>query len=80
MQPKPTEKGKRHERSKNFQQGRVETAHRSEHWYSHGINRKILFTDSAKYVADTVGAYWLLDEIAIIQPYDKQIAAARFQL
>ncbi len=32
----------------------------SEHWYRHGLNRKVLFTDGAKYVADTAGAYWLL--------------------
>ena len=36
----------------------------SENWYRHGINRKVLFTDGAKYVADQAGAYWLIDEIA----------------
>lgn len=46
----------------------------TEQWYQHGINRKVLFTDGAKYVADTAGAYWLLDEIAIIQPHNKQVA------
>src|ERR1035438_101211 len=51
----------------------------SEQWYRHGINRKVLFTDGAKYVADTAGAYWLLDEIAVIQPYDKCVAAEEFQ-
>lgn len=38
------------------------------------------FTDRAKYVADTGGAYWLLDEIVIIQPYDKVGAAEEFQV
>jgi hypothetical protein len=52
----------------------------SENWYRHGINRNILFTDGAKYVADQGGAYWLLDEIAIIQPYDKRVAAEEFQV
>jgi hypothetical protein len=47
----------------------------SENWYRHPINRKVTFTDGAKYVADMAGAYWLLDEIAIIQPYDKRVAA-----
>ena len=51
----------------------------SEHWYRHGLNRKVLFTDGAKYVADTAGAYWLLDAIALIQPYDKRVAAEGFQ-
>jgi hypothetical protein len=52
----------------------------SEHWYRHAINRAVLFTYGAKYVADQVGAYWLLDEIAIIQPYIACVAAVRFQV
>ena len=52
----------------------------SETWYRHGLNRKVLFTDGAKYVADHGGAYWLLDEIALIQPYDKRVAAEEFQV
>jgi hypothetical protein len=30
--------------------------------------------------ADQAGAYWLLDEIAIIQPHDKRVAAEEFQV
>jgi uncharacterized protein DUF6876 len=52
----------------------------SENWYRHGINRKVTFTDGAKHVADHGGAYWLIDEIAIIQPYDKRVAAEEFQV
>jgi hypothetical protein len=52
----------------------------SENWYRHGINRNVLFTDGAKYVADAGGAYWLLDEIAIIQPHNKAVAAEEFQV
>ena len=52
----------------------------SENWYRHGINRRVLFTDGAKYVADQAGAYWLLDEIAIIQPYNLRVAAEEFQV
>jgi len=52
----------------------------SEQWYRHGINRKVLFTDGAKFVADQAGAYWLLDEIALIQPHDKRVAAEEFQV
>ena len=37
----------------------------SEHWYRHSLNRAVVYTDGAKYVADQVGAYWLLDEIAL---------------
>ncbi len=52
----------------------------TEQWYQHGINRVVLFTDGAKYVANTAGAYWLLDEIAIIQPYNKRVAEEGFQV
>jgi len=52
----------------------------SEDWYRHAINRAVLFTDGAKYVADQAGAYWLLDEIAIIQPHDARVAAEGFQV
>jgi hypothetical protein len=52
----------------------------SEHWYRHGLNPTVLFTDGAKYVADTAGAYWLLDKIALIQPYNKRVAAEAFQV
>ena len=52
----------------------------SEHWYRHGLVRTILFTDSAKYVADQGGAYWLLDEIAFAQKGEKAVAAEEFQV
>ena len=52
----------------------------SENWYRHGINRRVLFTDGAKFVADQAGAYWLLDEIAIIQPHNARVAAQEFQV
>ena len=52
----------------------------SEHWYRHGLNRKVLFTDGAKYVADQGGAYWLLDEIALAQRYEKAVASQEFQV
>jgi len=51
----------------------------SEQWYRHGIVRDVLFTDGAKYLADHAGAYWLLDEIALAQRYQKAVAAEGFQ-
>lgn len=39
----------------------------TEKWYRHAFVRKVLFTDGMKYVADTAGAYWLIDEIAFKQ-------------
>ncbi|VFU10936.1 DUF6876 family protein [Methylocella tundrae] len=52
----------------------------SEHWYRHALVRDILYTDGVKYVAETAGAYWLNDEIALTQRFDKRIAAEEFQL
>jgi hypothetical protein len=52
----------------------------SAHWYRHWCNRKVTYTDGAKFVADTAGAHWLLDEIAIIQPYEQAVAAQEFQV
>jgi len=52
----------------------------TDHYYRHAINRKVLFTDGIKYLADQAGAYWLLDEIALIQPYDKRVAVEPFQV
>lgn len=52
----------------------------TEQWYRHGINQAVVFTDGAKYVADIAGAYWLLDEIAVIQPYNRRIAGEAFQV
>lgn len=50
----------------------------TEHWYRHPFNRHILYTDGVKYVADTAGAYWLIDEITFAQMKTK-IAAQPFQ-
>jgi len=52
----------------------------SENWYRHGLNRDVLFTGGAKYVADQGGAYWLLDEIALAQRGEKAVAAEEFQV
>jgi len=52
----------------------------TEYWYRHWAIRHITFTDGAKYVADTAGAYWLLDEIAFAQKGNKKVATQAFQL
>jgi hypothetical protein len=51
----------------------------TENWYRHGLVRTVLFTDGAKYVADKGGAYWLLNEIALAQRYEKAVIAESFQ-
>ena len=52
----------------------------TEHWYRHGLNRNVLYTDGAKYVADEGGAYWLLDAIAFSQLSIRAVAAEEFQV
>ena len=52
----------------------------SENWYRHAVNRAVLFTEGAKYIADQAGAYWHLDEIAIIQPHNVRVTAEDFQV
>ena len=52
----------------------------TENWYRHGLVRGILFTDGAKYVADTAGAYWLLDEIALAQQFEPIVKREEFQV
>ena len=51
----------------------------TEQWYRHGIARNVLYTDGAKHVAESGGAYWLLDEIAFAQSI-RPVAAEAFQL
>jgi hypothetical protein len=52
----------------------------TEQWYRQSIHRAVLYTDGAQYVAEHGGAYWLLDEIALIQPYDPKVAGEEFQV
>ncbi|MDH5723433.1 MAG: hypothetical protein OEY94_08955 [Alphaproteobacteria bacterium] len=52
----------------------------SENWYRHALNRKVLYTDGAQYLAEQGGAYWLLDTIAIAQAHIKAVAAEEFQV
>jgi hypothetical protein len=37
----------------------------SERVFRHALNRNILFTEGVNYLAKKVGAYWLIDEIAL---------------
>ena len=39
----------------------------TEHWYQHPLVRSVSYTDGVKYVADTVGAHWLVDKVATLQ-------------
>jgi len=40
----------------------------SEHWYRHPINKRMIYTDGAKFFAENAGnsgGYWFLDKVAI---------------
>ena len=52
----------------------------TDYWYKHGLALSILYTDGAKYVAETAGAYWLLDEIALSQMSEQAVKAEEFQV
>ena len=52
----------------------------SENWYRHSINRAVLYTDGAKFLADQGGVYWLLDIIAIAQQHDARVSGEGFQV
>lgn len=52
----------------------------SENWYRHSLNRKVLYTDGAQYLAENGGAYWLLDSIAIAQAHIEAVKAEEFQM
>lgn len=52
----------------------------SEQWFRHALNRAVLFTEGAKYVAEQAGAYWLLDEIALAQCGVAAVKAEAFQV
>lgn len=51
----------------------------SEHLYRHALVKSIHYTDGVKYLADTCGAYWLIDKIAISQA-EPILKNARFQV
>jgi hypothetical protein len=50
----------------------------SETWYQHWLKRS-RYTDGVKFVADSAGAYWLIDEIAINQTRPK-VRSEAFQV
>jgi hypothetical protein len=52
----------------------------SQNFYRHGLVREVLYTEGAEYVADTAGAYWLLDEIALAQRYIIPVKREDFQV
>lgn len=52
----------------------------SETFYRHPLARKVVYTEGVQYVAETVGAYWLLDEIALMNMGLPSLALEAFQV
>lgn len=52
----------------------------TERWYRHGLVRKITYTDGVKYVADTYGAHWLIDQIVFTQMQHPKFRQEYFQV
>ncbi len=52
----------------------------TEQWYRHPLASRVTYTDGAKYVADNGGAYWLLDEIALAQQFNRKVREQEFQV
>ena len=52
----------------------------TEGYYRHALNRNVVYTDGAEFVAEECGAYWLLDSIALAQLHQKRVAAEEFQV
>jgi hypothetical protein len=52
----------------------------STNFYRRGLVREVLYTEGVEYVAETAGAYWLLDEIALAQRYIIPIKSEDFQV
>ena len=66
--------------TKTFNRATLRQFTGTEHVYRHGLVRGILYTDGTKYVAESAGAYWLLDEIAFAQKGQRVVAAEEFQV
>ena len=52
----------------------------SETFYRFGLRGDVLITEGVKYVADTAGAYWLLEAITIANVYEEKVRKEEFQL
>jgi hypothetical protein len=52
----------------------------TETWFCHPLNRNVLYTEGAQFIAEHGGAYWLLDAIALAQLSEKRVKAEPFQV
>ena len=52
----------------------------TENYYQQGFGSAMSYTDGVKYVAETGGAYWLIDEIALTNRFNENVRAQPFQV
>ena len=52
----------------------------SETIYRHALNNKVVYTDGVRYLAREGGAYWLIDEIALAQRFNRKLSSEAFQV
>jgi len=52
----------------------------SENYTRNGMNRKLIYTDGIKYVAEEGGAFWLIDDIAIANAFEPNFKGEDFQM
>jgi hypothetical protein len=52
----------------------------SQNFYRHSLVREVLYKEGAEYVAETAGAFWLLDEIALAQRHIVPVKREDFQV
>jgi hypothetical protein len=52
----------------------------TETWFRHPLNRNVLYTEGAQFIAEHGSAYWLLDAIALAQLSEKRVMAEPFQV
>jgi hypothetical protein len=38
----------------------------SEQFFKHGMNRKLIYTEGVRHLAEKAGCYWLIDDVAIV--------------
>ncbi|MCA1452856.1 hypothetical protein I6F35_06425 [Bradyrhizobium sp. BRP22] len=50
----------------------------TEQWFRHSLMRTILYTEGVQYLAESGGAYWLLDKVATWQ-LEPRVKAEPFQ-
>jgi len=51
----------------------------TENWYRHGLMPRLIYTDGIQHVAETAGAYWLIDLVASWQPTIRKCERPEFQ-